>query len=356
MRSRVRERIVVAAVAALIALAIGETGLRLLWHNPYRHESPDHLVRLKKHHPNADHTYSRALLSGKDERIRLRTDDRSYILPSLQYGDPDFTIAFLGGSTTECLAVREDLRFPALVSELLSVDGLKINTLNVARSGSNMHDCINVLLNHVVADRPDMAVLMEGSNDVGYLRHDGDYRRSMGHAATIRDLAKWLFQMASARSYTVGLARKSAMRVSLQPENPSTDWRQSATPLDSVRAELYRQRVRAFVHICRDFGIVPVLMTQPFSDQRTPLTPAWLDATAQDQFNEIVREVGGAEGVEVVDLVRYLQGEVPGWKEPNRIFYDAIHVTDNGSQVYARHIADRLRPLISDGRQRPSCE
>ena len=28
------------------------------------------------------------------------------------------------------------------------------------------------------------------------------------------------------------------------------------------------------------------------------------------------------------------------------IFYDALHVTDKGSQVYAQHIAERLLPLI----------
>jgi lysophospholipase L1-like esterase len=350
MKSQALSKVLIVVLSILVALGAVEIVLRIAWHNPYLHESPDHLVKLKTHHPNTSHSFSRALLGGGDERIRLRTDERSYILPSFQHDDPDAAIAFLGGSTTECLAVREELRFPALVSTLLSKDGLEVNTLNVARSGNNVHDCLNVLLNHVVVDRPDIAVLMEGSNDVGYLRHDGDYVRSMGHTASLKDLAVWFVQIASARSSIMGLVRKSANTTAFRPKDPATDWRQSAAPMEAAWADMYRQRLKAFVHICRDFGIVPVLMTQPFSDQKTSLTPAWLDATAQDQFNEIIREVGGAEDVPVIDLVRYLKEEVPRWNEPDTVFYDAIHVTDNGSRLYARHIADQLKPLIS---QRP---
>jgi hypothetical protein len=77
------------------------------------------------------------------------------------------------------------------------------------------------------------------------------------------------------------------------------------------------------------------------------LTPAWHDETAQDQFNATVREVGRAEGVLVIDLVAHLHQDVPGWNTPNEIFYDAIHVTDRGSRVYAEYIAQQLGPLIT---------
>lgn len=346
MTSQALAKVLVVVLATLVALGAGELVLRIAWHNPYRRETPDHVIKLKKHHPNTDHSFSRELLDGSDERIRLRTDARSYIVPSFQYDDPDLTIAFLGGSTTECLAVREEIRFAALVSTLLSADGRKVNTLNVARSGNNLHDCLNVLLNHVVNDRPDVAVLMEASNDVGYLRHDGNYLRSMGRTASLKDLGVWFVQITSARSSVVGLVRKSMSRTSLRPVDPSTDWRQTQTPMDPAQAEMYRQRLRAFVHICRDFGMTPVLMTQPFSEQKTPLTPEWLDDTAQHQFNEIIREVGRDEDAMVIDLVRCLEVEVPGWKEPGKVFYDAIHVTDEGSRAYARCIADRLRTSI----------
>ena len=155
--------------ASLITLGAAELGLRLLWHNPYHYEAPDHLLKIFIHHPNTDYIFSRALLDPKNSQVRLRTDARSYILPSFQYNDPDVTIGFLGGSTTECSAVQEDLRFPALVSHLLAEQGLKVNTLNAGRSANTLHDSLNILLNHMIEDRPDIVVLMHAANDVGIL-------------------------------------------------------------------------------------------------------------------------------------------------------------------------------------------
>jgi lysophospholipase L1-like esterase len=87
-------------------------------------------------------------------------------------------------------------------------------------------------------------------------------------------------------------------------------------------------------------------MTEPFSGSTNSLTPDWIDRTAQDRFNTVIRAVGKEEGIPVIDLVHHLQKRVPEWNKPMEIFYDAIHVTDKGSQVYAQHIAERLVPLI----------
>lgn len=88
-------------------------------------------------------------------------------------------------------------------------------------------------------------------------------------------------------------------------------------------------------------------MTQPFSGSTNSMTPNWIDVNEQDRFNTVIREVGVEESVSVIDLVRYLQEHVPEWNKPMEIFYDAIHVTDKGSILYAEHIATRLLPLIN---------
>ncbi|MGH7821831.1 MAG: hypothetical protein ACREQ9_18870 [Candidatus Binatia bacterium] len=63
---------------------------------------------------------------------------------------------------------------------------------------------------------------------------------------------------------------------------------------------------------------------------------------AQPRFNDFIREIGAEEGALVIDLVRFLEAEVSGWNEPMKIFYDGMHVTDEGSRAYATHIAERL--------------
>jgi len=109
---------------------------------------------------------------------------------------------------------------------------------------------------------------------------------------------------------------------------------------------MYRQRLRAFVEISHSFGIQPVMMTEPFSGSTNALTPDWVHAKPLDQFNAVVREVGEQEGVPVIDLVRHLQEEVPGWNQADEIFIDGIHVTEKGSRIYAEYITQKLLPIV----------
>jgi GDSL-like Lipase/Acylhydrolase family len=351
-----RKKVLALFLATFITLGFSELGLRLFWHNHFRYEAPDHLLKISIHHPNTDYIFTRSLVTSEHPWGRLRTDARSYILPSFQYQDPDATIAFLGGSTTECYAVQEDLRFPALVSRLLAQQGLKVNTLNSARSGNTLHDALNVLLNHVIEDHPDIAVVMEASNDIGILKRINSYRSRMGSPVSVLEFAKWSLQIASSKLYLAALVRASASAEQLLAPDPTKDWRHNQRSLHQSSANLYRQRLKAFVHLCRSFDIQPVFMTQPFSGSTNALTPNWVDRTAQDQFNTVIRTVGEEEGVPVIDLVRYLQEQVPEWNKPMEIFYDAIHVTDKGSQVYAQYITERLLPLILQKKTSTSLE
>ncbi len=81
-------------------------------------------------------------------------------MPAQRFDSPSATIVFLGGSTTECLFVAEDLRFPTYVSTLLETKGLQINSMNFGRSANNVQHSINNLINHVVNDEPDIVVMM----------------------------------------------------------------------------------------------------------------------------------------------------------------------------------------------------
>lgn len=212
-------------LAILGSLVISEVVLRFLWHNPYRFELPDHVLNIRMHHPNTNQIFSRNLVNPDQPYGQLRTDNRSYIIPAFQFKDPDATIAFLGGSTTECSAVQEYLRFPALVSKLLADHELKVNTLNVARSGNTLHDSINVFFNHVVQDRPDFAILMHASNDIGVLATEGDYRSRIGKPVTAEDLSKWVLQMISTRLYLGALLRQGLTSSVIRPSDPRLDWR-----------------------------------------------------------------------------------------------------------------------------------
>lgn len=330
-------RLSVVLAALVVALGVNESLLRAFWRNPFAHEVPDRVLTLRAQHARADHVLDRGALGLAPATVRFRTDDRGYIEPTRRFEEPEFTIAFQGGSTTECMVVQEELRWPNRVAVELEPKGFRVNALNSGRSGATAHDALVNLVQFVVEDRADVAVLMNAINDVGLLGTTGYETRTAkpdGYLAGFR----WLLQAGSARSSLVGLTRQVASIA--QP----VSGRASSDPLTiekSAPTRPYEARLRAWVRTCRAFGIEPVLLTEPLSAMRNELTPAWADAGGLEEFNAVVRRVASEESATLVDLVELLRRE-PDWAEPARIFYDGMHVNDHGARVYGRLIADAL--------------
>ena len=128
-------------------------------------------------------------------------------------------------------------------------------------------------------------------------------------------------------------------------------WRNDPADAHSIPSDGYQKRIRLFVAMCRLFDIEPVLMTQPLCGTRNELTPDWANLGAQDRFNAIVRKVGEELDVTVIDLVELMNERHPGWSESFQYLYDGMHVNDQGSQIYASMISQRLLPLLETRRE-----
>ena len=106
----------------------------------------------------------------------LSVDSAGFIEPARRHEKPDITLAFLGGSTTECALVLPHNRFPDLAARKLEAAlGLKVNGLNAGMSGNNSMHALALLVGKVLPQRPDFVVLMEAVNDVGVLSAHGSY-------------------------------------------------------------------------------------------------------------------------------------------------------------------------------------
>ena len=81
-------------VTTVVALLAAELLLRVVWHNPFRHESPDRVVALRMQHANTNHSYKQGLPGQDESKIQFRSDDRSYILPSERHPDAVATVFF----------------------------------------------------------------------------------------------------------------------------------------------------------------------------------------------------------------------------------------------------------------------
>jgi hypothetical protein len=304
-------------------------------------------------------------------------------MPSIVHDDPDFEIAFVGGSTTECLYISPRMRFPYLVGRMLEMrSGLKINSLNAGKSGNHSMHAVFDYLAKVAPRRPRFVILMEAANDIGTLNRERTYwnegksisltqyeRTLRGH----QPIAQFLERVREITiPYTYRLVRrlalvdtKSARSRSLSPKPlrvaTSDKAATPASPNDNEvrRRELLRNSfepaLRSFVRLAKAWGSEPVLMTQVRVDSADGnngaadfLSPEALRqgnfdrasfGSIHDYANAVIRHVALTEGAILIDLVsarRWTREDV----------YDGLHFTETGSRHVAEVIVQALSPHI----------
>lgn len=345
--STLLKKMMVSFFAFFMAILLAEIALRIFWINPYQKTQPAKVVELRLFTPLLNRTLDRKWLDPAEPRVLFRSDEIGYITPSNQFANPDYTIAFLGGSTTECRYVKENLRFPALVSDLLKDKGYSVNILNAGRSGNTLHDSINNYFNQVLLDKPDIVVLMHAINDHGLLAKDPNYASRSGQLVDAHKQLKWLLLDLSINSSLFGLLRE--IEYWLVPREVGMLTSSMGHPVDLTP---FVDRLEMFVAMVQSFGAVPVLMTQPLAEAKTELTPEWADTFNQRRFNDAIRSVAASRSIPLVDLEQRVL-EVSDYSEnPLKYLYDGIHVTDIGSEVYAQEIASILAPLIKNIQQK----
>jgi lysophospholipase L1-like esterase len=344
----VGRRLAVGVSVFLATLGVGalvfEGLLRIFSENRYVNDNTYiQFVRIRP--PGTDYVVNRRFLDPERPQVRFRTDARSYHLPEPRFDESAPSITFFGASTTECGAVQEELRFPALVSVLLEERGYRVNSRSIARADSSVQDALNVLLNHAVADQPDYAVLMSSGADIASLRIDAAYGTRMARPLSWGIVLTWLKQRLSSASWLVAQLRYALATWGSRNALPRLENLRHFQP--GFPDAAYRTRLKAFIALCRAFDIEPILMTEAYARFGAP--PGAEDDSAFHQANQAVRDVGAAEGVLVIDLMQRVREAVPDYDEPMNLFYDGVHLTDRGSQVYAEQIADAFASEVLPG-------
>jgi len=305
----------------------------------------------------------------------LRIDENGFIMPSKVHDAPDLTLAFLGGSTTECVYVDEENRFPYLAGRLLEQKtGLQVNSYNAAKSGNNSLHSLNTLLNKIVPLHPQLVVMMHNINDLSILLYEKTYWNQHPSRSPI------LERKLSFQTVMKNLEDTAHMIRDLTFPNLSAAWRRLfhfhfGVPADEFK-EIRGQKVsidqsrlvpqfslnlQTFVNLCRTRGITPVLMTQPSRLTESPdALIAQLMKTMEkeqgitykqfkeafDLFNDTIRELGARNRVLVIDLAQ----QIPATREN---LCDVAHFNDTGSRLVAHTIADALSPVALSMKKPP---
>ncbi len=271
-------------------------------------------IKLREYRPNQvilerpSRNYIKNIAPAQIERkyYRLTIDKNGFIGPSDIHANPDLKIVFLGGSTTECLYMEENERFPYVVGrQLEEMLGKKVNSYNGGKSANESMHSVNILLNKVIPLKPNTVVLMENINDLVILRSQGSY---------------WYPD--SLKSH-VQTSKNVFTRYEFPPINK--------TFVDQQIVDEFRRNLQTFIAICKIRDIQPVLMTQANRVKDDPL---------YHRFNDVIREVGQKEGVKVIDLAKAIP-------EDDDNFYDSYHYTAKGSQLAANVITQDLKTSLN---------
>lgn len=306
----------------------------------------------------------------------IRVDENGFIMPSKVHERPDLVLAFLGGSTTECIYDDENNRFPYLAGHLLEEKtGLKVNSYNAAKSGNDSLHTLNILLNKVAPLKPDIAVTMENINDLAVLLYEGNYWNSHPTRSPLTVKTPCWKTVGKDFEQTFHMARdliipniSAAIRRLTHKENKfrADEFKQArGRKIEVNQADLvpkFAQNLQAYINICRAWRITPVLMTMPsrLKDNPDPLIARLMKGLevqegityeqfkgAFDRFNQTIREVGAQNGVLVIDLAAQVPPE-------NKYMSDVAHYTPEGSRLVAQKIALALEPLTASLNKQPA--
>lgn len=316
--------------------------------------------------------------NGSAEPVRdwyaLDIDSLGFIEPSFVHARPDVEIAFLGGSTTECLYILPGERFPYLAGRLLEErSGLKVNAINAGRSGNTAMHSLVVYLAKIAPLRPRYVLLLNATNDIGVLGQGGSYWEAGGGFRLLRERDRSLGRLIEdirAATFPYTLERLGEGWRAFKARVSS--WFSASAQGDAMQQEdaalrrrkafrtQYEAALRSFVQLARNWGSTPVLMTQvlvrPDSDGgfAGTLSPEQLargdfdEAGFSDMHayaNSIIRHVAISEGAMLIDLAAARQ-----WRNREDV-YDGLHFTSAGSRKVAEIIAGAL---ARDIESRPS--
>lgn len=362
----------------LIAVVCGEIGLRFALRQGLvaTIQPTNRYIFLREYRPNQvlEVQPSYRYVAESDgltvQKVRLIVDGDGFIGSAKRYDKPDVTIAFLGGSTTECLYLDEDKRFPSMVASLLGERrGWRVHAINAGTSGRNSLHSINKLINVVAPKNPQVVMFMHAINDLTTLTHFGSYWNAdrRGNLVVVEDgegSFPYMFKVLAKRHvpgyFTMAMVVSDYLNSKVDDEFVFNRQVFNANlQREEELVALFRQQLMLFVHVTRVIGATPVLMTQanriesddPFVRDLFRRTRPGLDydrwAKVYARFNEEIRRVAAIEHIDVVDLAK----TIPGTKE---YAYDPVHLTERGSIAAAVEIVRILDRVMPDTKRRTS--
>ena len=262
-----------------------------------------------------------------------------------------------------------------------ALPGRKIEVINAAITSTWTHHHLIYLNQTILGYDPDMVLFLDGYNDFFHATPDHDQFGSFLYTTqasgilgepTLGALARanaWWFYRRSALAY---VTIRSLRTLKLVVTSPFIERNRAPMNVDRAMASLEQvfprsalSMQRRMALILRDAGVVPVFMLQPMlilerghkpmPDMEQRLFEFNVDSylpnyeefirRAVTMVNERETAMASELGAQFIDLT----GIYAGVEE--QIYTDYVHLTPRGNELLARHVADRLVPVIRQDAQ-----
>lgn len=318
-------------------------------------------IRLREHSPLLQQTLtpSAGELQNTDslenKTFSFSTNKNGFINPSQLHEEPDVTIAFIGGSTTESMFVDGDKRFPHLTGKLLEKNGRTVNTINSGISGNDSLHSINIFLNKIMFDKPDIAIMMHNINDLSVLLYEKTYWNNNFYRSPLleedRSIKSFVKQLIP---NTYELLYRLKADVSGHTDE-FADVRGRELKINHKKIlEMFAANLNIFINIAKAKNIKPVLMTQANRFTEKPdkvIHDNWAAVKALGvsyesyrelymAMNQTIRKVAHENDILLIDLAK----EVPQTKQ---YMYDPVHLNNIGSEFVSGVIAKHLENILN---------
>jgi len=290
----------------------------------------------------------------------VRTDKDGFIIGprDFSHANDKVSIIFFGGSTTECIHVEEERRFPYLVSL-----NLNVRVLNGGMSGGHSMHSLLSMIGKGIPYKPNHIILMHAVNDLTTLSKTLSYWGEQPEGRSLIQKERKI--VLNVRLYRVARSVKNFLVPNLwlkishifqvtAEKTPQDEWdafrdrKNKFSDIENVMVDQFTASLKSFVAVSRAWGIEPILMTQFNRIKKEDLFvreayESYPQPISYDDFvrlyqkaNEIVRTVAKQEKVFLIDL----DSQIPSTKE---YIYDAVHLNTRGSEIVAKKITAALR-------------
>lgn len=272
-------------------------------------------------------------------------------------------IIFYGGSFVFDICAAEGEDWPHIVEETLKRDSFQnVEVINAGITAHTTIDSFGRLLTEGHLLRPDYVVLCNAWNDIKYfdteepfLRAFDPYDPSKDFRITYSGIIDRILCNIS-QLYVRLRYRYYSWKYNLGMEGVAKAQSKDKSSITDLALNQYKLNIEMFVDCARNIGAIPVLMTQVrlvnrhnniserdrIAFERVGLTHEAL-CYAFDKTDEILFEVAKEKNVPVIDLRAYFD-------ENRDLFFDHIHFTVEGSEVFGALVAKDLEAIIGSNK------